>query len=415
MMDSKLEHRAARSSRSALAAVLCVGFSLGFLSRSAAAGEGLAFDCAKILTVDANDRVIDNGTILVEDGRITYVGERRAAPAGFTLVDAAGLWASPGQVDLHSHIVGTGDINDMVMPVNPEMSTRPSYRASNPAIRLACASGVTTIFGIPGSGTSIGGFGGLWKCKTDAKYGETVLRFPGGMKSAFNFNPQRSGGDLGRTWAGLTWTVERTNDMARAVGRGEREAPGLRDLARVLAGELPVLIHCASAEGVAGVVRLWKVREGANCIVSHGSWDGHLAAKFCAENNVPVNHGPRVMNFNSMRREGKVVGGAEAYLAAGVPFFSLNTDAPIVPQEELFLQGTMSARLGAEGPTMLRALTANPALSFQIGHRVGSLTQGRDADIVLSTGNPLDPRSRVERVYIDGELQYERERDGQWF
>ena len=130
---------------------------------------------------------------------------------------------------------------------------------------------------------------------------------------------------------------------------------------------------------------------------------------------LPVNHGPRTMNFNSMRREERIQGGAQSFVDAGVPLFSLNTDSPVVPQEELFLQGTMSARLGADDYTMLRAVTANPALSFQIGNRVGSLTEGLDADIVLSNGNPLDPRSRVERVYIDGELQYERERDGQWF
>ena len=392
----------------------------GLLASTLLAGAGvdaqkLALDCGKILTVDGDDRVIDRGTILVEDGKITYVGPRREAPAGYEHVDLGHLWAAPGMVDLHSHIVGTFDINDMVMPVNPEISTRPSYIPSNPQLKLACSAGVTTVFGIPGSGTSIGGFGGLWKTKTDSDYDDSTLRFPGGMKSAWNYNPQRAGGDLGRTWAGLAWTVHRVNDMARAVANGNRDEWALADLAKVVTGELPVLVHCASAEGVAGVVRLWKLREKAQCVVSHGSWDGHLAAKFCAEHGVPVNHGPRTMNFNSMRREERIQGGAQSFVDAGVPLFSLNTDSPVVPQEELFLQGTMSARLGADDYTMLRAVTANPALSFQIGNRVGSLTEGLDADIVLSNGNPLDPRSRVERVYIDGELQYERERDGQWF
>ncbi len=379
------------------------------------AQQRLAIDVGKILTVDFEDSVVNNGTILVEDGRITYVGPRRPAPEGFERVDATSLWASPGLVDLHSHSVGTGDINDMVMPVNPELSVRPSYIASNPRLRLACAAGVTTIFGIPGSGTSIGGFGGLWKAKTEARYGETVLRYPGGMKSAFNFNPQRGNGDLGRTWAGLSWTVEKVNDMARAVARGDREEPLLADLGKVLLGDLPVLVHCASAEGVAGVVRLWKLRETADVVVSHGSWDGHMAAKFCAENGVPVNHGPTIFNFTTARREGRINGGAESFVSAGVPLFSLNTDAPVIPQEEFFLQGAISARLGAPDTAMLRALTANAAQSFQIGNRVGSLVQGLDADIVLTTGDPMDPRSCVERVYIDGELQYERERDGQWY
>ena len=75
----------------------------------------------------------------------------------------------------------------------------------------------------------------------------------------------------------------------------------------------------------------------------------------------------------------------------------------------------MSARFGADGYTMLRAVTANPAQSFLIGDRVGSLAPGLDGDIVVSSGDPLDPRSRVELVVIDGQVQYSRRQDGQWF
>jgi imidazolonepropionase-like amidohydrolase len=121
------------------------------------------------------------------------------------------------------------------------------------------------------------------------------------------------------------------------------------------------------------------------------------------------------MNFNSMVREELIDGGADEYIAAGVPLVSLNTDAPLDPQQELFLQGTMSARLGAYQVLMLRALTPHPAQSILAGDRVGSLEVGKDADIVLSTGDPLDPRSAVELVLIDGEIQYSRQDDGQWF
>jgi imidazolonepropionase-like amidohydrolase len=75
----------------------------------------------------------------------------------------------------------------------------------------------------------------------------------------------------------------------------------------------------------------------------------------------------------------------------------------------------MSARYGADAYQMVRALTTHPAKTFLIEDRVGSLEAGKDADIVIYSGDPLDPRSRVELVLIDGELQYSRERDGQWF
>jgi len=149
--------------------------------------------------------------------------------------------------------------------------------------------------------------------------------------------------------------------------------------------------------------------------MSHGSWDGWYSAPYLAELGVPANHGPRTMNFNSMVREERVVGGVAEYIKAGVPLVSVNTDSPVVPQEELFLQASMSARLGADQVQMLRALTTHPAQSILVGDRVGSLEVGKDADIVLSTGDPLDPRSAVELVLIDGEVQYSRKDDGQWF
>ena len=276
-------------------------------------------------------------------------------------------------MDLHSHIHSTGwwDTNDMVQPVNPELRTQPALDPWEPRLPVATAAGVTTLFGIPGSGTSIGGFGTLYKTKADAGYESMVLRDPGGMKVAFNYNPQRGGGDLGNSWCGLSWTLEHLNDpVARRVeGDAQPDNWQLEDLERVHKGELPVLIHCASAEGVAGSVRMWKERYGAQAVVSHGSWDGHLAAEYAARAGAPVNHGPRVMNFTSMRREGKVLGTAAEYVKAGVPNFSLNTDAPIVPQQELFLQATTSARLGADAYQMLEAITRNPAESFLVGER----------------------------------------------
>ena len=259
------------------------------------------------------------------------------------------------------------------------------------------------------------GFGTLYKSKRDAGYEAMVLKDPGGMKIAQNFNPQRNGGDVGNSWCGLAWNLEHLNDRAAQLAREGRKDWELDNLMKVHRGELPVLIHCASAEGVADAIRMWKQRYGTHCVVSHGCWDGWHAARFAAETGTPVNVGPRTENLFAMRREDRYVGIASEYMKAGVPLVSLNTDSPVVPEEELFLQGTVSARVGGESYQMLRALTANPAESFMIGDRVGSLEPGKDADVVLSSGDPLDPRSRVELVMIDGEVEYSRTEEGPLF
>jgi imidazolonepropionase-like amidohydrolase len=393
----------------------------GPLAPLAPGEHGLALVVGKLLTLDAAERVFDPGLVLVRGAKLAYVGELVDVPEGYARIDARELWAFPGFVDLHTHIHGAGwnDLNDMVKPLNPELRARPAIDPWEERLTNARAAGVTTLFGIPGSGTSMSGFGTLYKPERDVGYEAMVLRDPGGMKIAQNFNPQRGGGDLGASWSGLAYNLEHLND--RVQGRVRREGEGaepwvddwqLENLERVHRGELPVLIHAASAEGVANAIRMWKLRYGTNAIVSHGCWDGWHAARFAAETKTPINVGPRVENLLAMRREDRFVGIASEYVAAGVPLVSLNTDSPVVPQEEYFLQGTMSARRGGEPYTMLRALSANPALAFQVGERVGSLAPGKDADLVLASGDPLDPRSSIELVLIDGRIQYSRRDDG---
>ncbi len=398
----------------------CIGFTGLFVAVHPAQDKpvGTALLCDRVVCVSDDDQVHSPGMLWMRDGRIEYVGAPVAVPDGYVLEERMG-WAVPGMIDLHSHIVsnGWGDINDMVLPVNPDLSVRAGIVPSNDQVRLACSGGVTTVFLIPGSGTSIGGFGVLLKTRTDAGYESAALADPGGMKVAQTHNPERRGGDLGLTRAGLYWNLQRTNREARAAG--EREAAGepadarLANLARVLGGELPVLIHCADSDGVGATVRMWRKEFPTRSVLSHGSFDGWQAAAFVAREGMPVNHGPRTFDY-TFSRLGHMQGSAAAYVAAGVPNFSLNTDAPVVPAWEFFLQGTVSARLGADSYTMLRALTLHPARAFGIDDRVGSLEVGKHADLVLWSGNPLDPRSRVERVWIEGHLEYDRLSDGQW-
>jgi imidazolonepropionase-like amidohydrolase len=377
--------------------------------------EGVALRCGRVLTVDAEDQVFDPGLILVKNGRIAYVGKTRDIPRGYRVEDHPDLWAAPGMVELHAHILGPGrDINDMVYPVNAELRVSAALVPGNADIRRACAGGVTTLYGIPGSGTSIGGFGVVFKARTHATYDEAVVRDPGGMKVAQSYNPERRAGDLGATRAGLSWILEQYNEEARAMNREGTSTPALENLQKIHNRELPVLIHSAGSDGYPAAARMWQVKNGVRAVLSHGCFDAHLTAPWIVGTGVPLNVGPREIDFASTH-DGRITGVAARYLAAGAKDLSLCTDSPVVPQEELFLQGAVAARYGADSYTMLRAVTIAPARVFGLDDSVGSLEVGKDADIVLRTGDPLDPRSRVERVFIDGRVEYDRRHDGQWF
>jgi imidazolonepropionase-like amidohydrolase len=371
---------------------------------------------AKVFVLDDDDTILAPGMVVVRDGRIAAVGPPREVPAELECRVFEAGWITPGLIDLHSHVQtgGWGDINDMVLPINAEFRTSPTIRPGNPNVRRALAAGVTTLFGIPGSGTSMSGFGVLYKTKAESTYEEAVFADPGGLKVAQDSNPQRGAGDLGVGRAALAWILTDANRRAVAANAQGRRELALANLQKVHAKELPVLIHSAGSEGVANTTRMWRRTFPTRSVLSHGCFDGWKAREFVAENDMPLNSGPRAIEFMSSQ-EGRVIGMAQVYTQAGVPNFSVNTDAGVVPQEELFLQATMGARYGADDYAMLRALTIHPARAFGIDGRLGSLEVGKDADLAVFDGNPLDARSRVEAVWIDGRLEYDRARDGQRF
>lgn len=388
---------------------------VGAIQPLAAGEQGFALACGKLFTLNDADEVFAPGLVVVRAGRIDYAGPRIDLPAGYDVIDAPELWAAPGMIDLHSHIQtgGWGDINDMVLSMNPEYRTSPTIVPGNPDIQRACSAGVTTLFGIPGSGTNNSGFGVLYKTRCSGAYERCVLRDPGGMKVAQAYNPERRV-DLGATRSGMAWTIAQALEMAIAANEQGRRHDSLTNLQRVATGDLPVLIHTAGSDAVHTTIEMWGERyPDTRPVLSHGCFDGWKVAPYAARIGIPVNLGPRT--FDWRQSEGEWVGTPERYAKAGANLITLNTDAPVMPQEELFLQGAMGARYGADPYLMLKGCTVNPAKSFGIDDKVGSLQPGRHADIVLWRGDPLDPRARVESVWIEGNLEYDRTRDRQRF
>jgi imidazolonepropionase-like amidohydrolase len=142
-------------------------------------------------------------------------------------------------------------------------------------------------------------------------------------------------------------------------------------------------------------------------VISHGEFGGFRAAQEAAKRNIPVNVGPRLFDFGSLVYDRRFYSIPGKYAEAGVKNVSLNTDCPVIPGEDLFLQGTLSVRLGMSEADALKALTINPAAAIGIAERVGSLEVGKDADLIIKRGSLFDPRNPIERVLINGNMVYE--------
>lgn len=378
-----------------------------------AQSQPVAHLAARILPADRAP--ITGGVLVAHRGKIVAIGPRDTThvPQEATTVDHGSHWLCPGFVDLHHHVGGGGgDINDMTQPLNAELRTFDLVKPSADLIRRTAAGGVTTTLFIPGSGTFLSGFGTLLKMRGGGSLAAMIIKELGAMKVAQGFNPERYSGDLGQTRMGssalLIEQLDRGRDYARAwrdyeAGNGPRPKldPALEQLRLVFDKKVPVLIHTAGVRDCLATSRMFQQRYDVRMILSHGSFDGWLAAEPLARRRTPINLGPRMYQ---MGRYGQMHGMCKEFWDAGCRDLSINTDAPVIAAEELQLQAAMAVRLGLPYDAALKAITIVPARQIGLDDRIGSLTVGKDADFLVTRGDPLDPRVPPLKVYIEGEL-----------
>ena len=399
----------------------------------AVGGPPLALHAAKALTC-ANEKagsevpeVIFDPVLVIEDGKITAIGKGGDVeiPEGAVEVDLGEAWLTPGMVDLHSHVGGSrGDINDMVIQTNPGLRVAPAVIPGNDFLHVPIAAGVTTILFIPGSGTNIGGQGVLMKLG-HKDYEDSLVRDPGSLKIAQGDNPTRWGYGMRRSL--MAWNLSTVLRRGRAYadawkahqeegGEAPERALDLDVFRELYARRTQVSTHTQYYQLVLTTVTLLARDFGLPTYIDHGSFDSYLTGPLAKKHDVAAILGPRSIMAPSARFEtdGRIEGTAWGFENHGQDEVGFNTDAPVIPQEDLPVQATMQVRFGFSHDRMqgLRGLTIVPARTAGIADRVGSLEPGKDADILVTTGDPVDPRTRIEATYIDGIRFYDAERDG---
>jgi imidazolonepropionase-like amidohydrolase len=367
---------------------------------------------------------IDGGTVLVSDGKIVTVGRGTAVPADSRVIDATGRWVLPGFVEAHGHVgvseEGEGwagqDTNELTEPVAAHVRALDAINPADLGFRDAITGGVLAVNVNPGSGNPIGGQTAALKC-----WGRTVdemlLKAPAGIKSALGENPKRVHGQhhprrpttrLGTAALIRAAFVDAGNylqrlDAEQARPTGERK-PVDRDLklealGRVLRREIPWRQHCHRADDIATALRI-AGEFGYDLVIDHGT-EAHLLADILAARDIPVVIGPLLTNRSKVELRNRSLTTPGQLAAAGVTI-AITTDHPIVPVQFLAYQAALAVKHGLDRETALRALTINPARIVGIADRVGSIASGKDADLVIWSGDPLDVQSRVERALVDG-------------
>ena len=396
-----------------------------------AAAEGaIVIRNAKILTVTKGSF---DGSILIRDGKIVEVGANVNAPTDARVIDAGGQYVMPGIIDCHSHIASEA-INEGSVSVSSMTGIEDTVNAEDIGIYRALAGGVTTANILHGSANAIGGKNVVIKMRWGKNAPEILLdgAMPG-IKFALGENPKRAGGGASGFSTRLRYPATRMGvedvireaftdakaykanwaDYKARAAKGERLIAPRRDLkleplVEVLEGKRFVHAHCYRADEILMLLRVadefgFKIRTLQHVL------EGYKVAKEIKE------HGAGASTFSDWWSYKMEAFDAIPYNAAlmhkkGV-LVSLNSDSGEL-MRHLNQEAAKTVRYGGlTDDEALAMITINPAKQLAIDNRVGSIEVGKDADLVIYDKHPLSNYAKVQKVFIDGQMYFDRDKD----
>lgn len=381
---------------------------------------------ARILPMEGAE--IADGFVLVRDGRIADFGPASGMPDGAdaVVIDAAGGCVTPGLIDVHSHLglyedslgFEGSDVNEDTDPVTPQLRVIDGINPMDRAFRESLEAGVTAVVVSPGSANPIGGQMALvrtWGRCID----QMVLKAPVGMKFALGENPKSVYHDKDEapvtrmaTAALIRENLRKAQEYHARRLRADEDEPDydakLEALEQVITGSLPAHIHAHRADDMFTGLRICREFDIRPVLV-HGT-EGHLVADLLAGEGVPVISGPFMTDRSKPELHNLTEASPALLAAAGVPV-AITTDHPEVPVKYLRLAAAVAVQAGMDETEALRAITINGARIVGCDDRIGSIAPGKDADLVVWSGHPLDFRSHVRAVVCAGQLVYRRNND----
>ena len=377
---------------------------------------------AKIFTMAGE--IIENGCILVEDGKIKEVGVDLVAPLDAEVIDAMGKNVFPGFIDAHCHIgmweEGIGfegaDGNEMTDPITPHLRAIDAINPRDEAFANAIKGGVTTAATGPGSANVIGGVFSVIKLHGE-RVDDMVVVENLAMKCAFGENPKRVYNDkkmMPSTRMGTAAKLRET--LAKTVDYKERKLaaagePGkmplydmkLEAMLPVINKEIPLKAHAHRADDIFTSIRIAK--EFDVLLTLEHCTEGHLIADQLAKEGYPAIIGPSFGNKSKFELNQKTFDTPGIMVKAGVKI-AIMTDSPVIPLEYLPMAAALAHKAGLDEMEALKCITINPAEILGIADRLGSIEVGKDADLVIWNGHPFDLQSRVAYTLVDGKVVY---------
>ena len=395
-------------------------------------GRGVAFGAALVLAMPTSAHsqtiaitggrvhpvsgpVIENGTVLIQGGKIVSVGTNVTIPAGATRIDATGKWVTPGIVNVATtlgvvEIGAVEETNDTPArgrgdAVTASHKVWEGFNPNSPLIQVTRNDGITTVGVVPGGGL-VGGQAAMVDL-SDGDLAAMMLQAPIAMTADIGSKGDQVGGTRAEVLQRLRDLLADTREYMRR--RADYEKNATRELAArrgdlealipVVQGRLPLVIDANRASEIESALNLAK-EFSLKIMISGGAEAWMVAPKLAAAkvpvivgalNNIPLSFamlGARQENAALLQEAGATVlinGGADGFNARNVRFEAGNAVA-----------------FGLSWDAALRAVTLSPAEAFGVADRIGSLQAGREANVVIWSGDPFEPLTRAERVLVRG-------------
>lgn len=364
---------------------------------------------------------IENGYVRTKDKVIEDIGDMSSfqLQKNEAVLDVQGAWVLPGLIDAHSHIgiteekwgIIADDCNEQTNPLTPTLRAIDAINPMDPAFHEAIEAGITSVMVGPGSSNVVGGQFAFIKTQGRC-LDNMIVKFPAAMKVAFGENPKTLYGDkdqMPATRMAIAAMLRKTlyeaaqykND--KDAGNLTQEEFEMEPWIPVLNKEIPMKVHAHRADDILTAIRIAKEFD-VDITIDHGT-ESHLIVDEVKKSGFPVIVGPDLTSRSKIEVKNMNFKTNKVLNEAGV-LFAITTDHPVTMVQYLPICAGLAVKCGLPMQEGLKAMTINAARICRVDDRVGSLIKGKDADIAIFSGNPMEIFTRTLYTIIDGEIIY---------
>ena len=374
----------------------------------------------KIFTME--EKPIDNGFVRIKKNLIEETGEMSALKntKNEKILDVHGAWVMPGLIESHAHIGITeekwgvigDDSNEQTNPSTATLRAIDGINPMDPAFHDAIEAGITSVMAGPGSANVIGGQFVFMKTQGRC-IDNMIVKFPAALKVAFGENPKTTYGDQNiypSTRMGIAAMLRNTLHQAvqykkdKESGNITAENFEMEPWIPVLNKEIPLKAHAHRADDILTAIRIAREFD-VDITIDHGT-ESHLIVDEIKKSGFPVIAGTDLTSRSKLEVQYMDFKTSGILQEAGI-LFSITTDHPVALIQYLPLCAGLAVKHGLPMEEGLKALTIYPAQICRVDDRVGSLKEGKDADIAIFSGNPMEIFTKTLYTIIDGEIVYD--------